>query len=47
MSLLQEFVKNKIQVDFFSYPMHPHNVRGVDRVHLMKKVLNYIIMNNQ
>ena len=47
MSLLQEFVKNKIQVDFFSYPMHPHNVRGVDRVHLMKKVLNYIIINNQ
>ncbi len=47
MSLLQEFVKNKIQVDFFNYPMHPHNVRGVDRVHLMKKVLNYIINNNQ
>ena len=47
MSLLQEFVKNKIQVDFFSYPMHPHNVRGIDRVHLMKKVLNYIIINNQ
>ena len=47
MSLIQEFVKNKIQVDFFNYPMHPHNVRGVDRVHLMKKVLNYIINNNQ
>ena len=46
MSLLQEFVKNKIQIDFFSYPMHSHNVRGVDRVHLMKKVLNYIIINN-
>ena len=47
MSLIQEFVKNKIQVDFFNYPMHPHNIRGVDRVHLMKKVLNYIINNNQ
>lgn len=47
MSLIQEFVKNKIQVDFFNYPMHPHNVRGTDRVHLMKKVLNYIINNNQ
>ena len=47
MSLIQEFVKNKIQVDFFNYPMHPHNVRGADRVHLMKKVLNYIINNNQ
>ncbi len=47
MTLLQEFVKNKIQVDFFSYPMHPHNVRGVDRAHLMKKVLDYVILNNQ
>ncbi|MFT5250141.1 MAG: dipeptidyl-peptidase-4, partial [bacterium] len=41
MTLLQEFVKNKVQVDFLSYPMHPHNVRGVDRAHLMKKVLDY------
>jgi dipeptidyl-peptidase-4 len=47
MTLLQEFVKNKVQVDFLSYPMHPHNVRGVDRAHLMKKVLNYVIENNQ
>ena len=47
MTLLQEFVKNKVQVDFFSYPMHPHNVRGVDRAHLMKKVLDYVILNNQ
>jgi len=30
------------QVDFFAYPGHGHNVRGQDRVHLMKKVLNYI-----
>ncbi len=30
------------QVDFFPYPGHGHNVRGQDRVHLMKKVLNYI-----
>lgn len=47
MTLLQEFVKNKVQVDFLSYPMHPHNVRGVDRAHLMKKVLDYVILNNQ
>ena len=47
MSLLQEFVKNKIQVDFFSYPMHPHNVGGKDRAHLMEKVLTYIIENNK
>tara|TARA_B100000809_G_scaffold266918_1_gene332980 strand:- start:2175 stop:4301 length:2127 start_codon:yes stop_codon:yes gene_type:complete len=47
MTLLQEFVKNKVQVDFLSYPMHPHNVRGLDRAHLMKKVLDYVILNNQ
>ena len=47
MTLLQEFVKNKIDVDFFSYPMHPHNVRGLDRAHLMKKVLDYVILNNK
>ncbi|MFK5982340.1 MAG: prolyl oligopeptidase family serine peptidase, partial [Flavobacteriaceae bacterium] len=47
MTLLQEFVKNKVQVDFFSYPMHPHNVRGLDRAHLMKKVLDYVILNNK
>ena len=47
MTLLQEFVKNKVQVDFLSYPMHPHNVRGTDRAHLMKKVLDYVILNNQ
>ena len=47
MTLLQEFVKNKVQVDFLSYPMHPHNVRGLDRAHLMKKVLDYVILNNK
>jgi len=47
MTLLQEFIKNKVQVDFFTYPMHEHNVRGVDRAHLMKKVLDYVIENNK
>lgn len=47
MTLLQEAVKNKVQIDFFTYPMHPHNVRGVDRVHLVKKMLEYIIENNK
>jgi dipeptidyl-peptidase-4 len=47
MTLLDAFVKNKKQVDFFSYPMHPHNVRGLDRVHLVTKVLDYIIENNR
>lgn len=41
-SLIQKFVEAGTLVDFFPYPMHPHNVRGKDRVHLMKKVLTYI-----
>lgn len=36
-------VDNKVQVDFFAYPGHPHNVRGKDRVHLMTKVIDYIM----
>ena len=46
-ALVQKFVQLGIQMDFFPYPMHQHNVRGKDRVHLMEKVLNYVIDNNQ
>lgn len=46
-TLLNAFIKNKKQIDFLTYPMHPHNVRGKDRAHLMKKVLDYIIENNK
>ncbi len=42
MSLLKKFIEAKKQVDFFTYPMYEHNVRGVDRVHLMRKILDYI-----
>lgn len=47
MTLLQEAVKQKVQIDFFTYPMHEHNVRGVDRVHLIEKMMNYIVENNK
>jgi len=47
LSLVNKFVDLGIQMDFFPYPMHEHNVRGKDRVHLMDKVLNYVIDNNQ
>ena len=47
MTLLKEAVDKKVQLDFYTYPMHPHNVRGKDRVHLMTKVLDYIIENNK
>jgi len=33
------------QVDFFVYPTHEHNVRGIDRVHLMENVSNYFLDN--
>ncbi len=47
MSLLQEAVKQKTQIDFFTYPMHEHNVGGLDRVHLIKKMTQYIVENNK
>ena len=46
LAFIQKCVENGVQVDFFPYPMHPHNVRGKDRLHLMTKVLNYIIEYN-
>ena len=46
-SLVQKFVELGVQMDFFPYPMHKHNVSGKDRVHLMTKVLNYVIENNK
>ena len=42
MKLLKSSVDKGVQIDFFTYPGHPHNVRGKDRVHLMKKVIDYI-----
>jgi dipeptidyl-peptidase-4 len=47
MTLLQAAVKEKVQIDFFTYPMHEHNVRGIDRAHLVEKMLQYIVENNQ
>jgi dipeptidyl-peptidase-4 len=46
-SLVKKFVELGIQMDFFPYPMHPHNVRGKDRVHLMEKVLKFVIEHNK
>ncbi len=38
---IRECIKKQIQVDYFVYPSHEHNVRGKDRIHLMKKVSEY------
>lgn len=46
-ALIKKFVESGKQIDFFAYPMHKHNVLGKDRVHLMQKVLDYIIENNK
>lgn len=45
-SLLKAFIEKGKQVDFFEYPTHKHNVTGKDRVHLIEKILKYIIANN-
>jgi len=45
-TLLKAFIEKGKQVDFFEYPTHKHNVTGKDRVHLIEKVLKYIIENN-
>jgi dipeptidyl-peptidase-4 len=47
LALVKKFVDLGIQMDFFPYPMHLHNVTGKDRVHLIEKVLNYIIEENK
>jgi dipeptidyl-peptidase-4 len=41
LSFIRECVKNNVQVDYFPYPCHKHNVIGKDRVHLMDKVSIY------
>ena len=38
---LKAAVDHGIQLDYFVYPGHEHNVLGKDRVHLMQKVTDY------
>jgi dipeptidyl-peptidase-4 len=47
LALVKKFVEEGKQIDYFPYPMHKHNVLGKDRVHLIEKVLNYVIDNNK
>lgn len=46
LTLIKQFIEEGIQVDFFPYPMHPHNVHGKDRLHLMTKILGYVLERN-
>jgi dipeptidyl-peptidase-4 len=34
-------------MDLFPYPMYKHNVSGKERVHLIDKILTYILENNK
>lgn len=38
-------VEKGIQLDYYVYPGHEHNVLGKDRAHLMEKVCNYFLEN--
>lgn len=38
---IQECIKNQIPVDYFVYPSDEHNVRGLNRIHLLDKITRY------
>lgn len=42
LSFIDACIKARKQVDYFVYPGHEHNVRGIDRAHLYEKIENYI-----
>ena len=41
-NLVKACVDEGVQLDYFIYPGHPHNVRGKDRIHLIEKVYEYV-----
>ena len=41
LQFLTEAIKAGKQLDYFVYPTHEHNVRGIDRVHLWNKIEDY------
>jgi dipeptidyl-peptidase-4 len=41
LSYLKKAVDKNVQIDYFVYPGHKHNVMGRDRIHLMNKVSDY------
>ncbi|HEX5001882.1 MAG TPA: DPP IV N-terminal domain-containing protein [Bacteroidia bacterium] len=42
---LREAVRKNVQMDYFVYPGHEHNVKGKDRVHLLNKISQYFFDN--
>jgi dipeptidyl-peptidase-4 len=45
LNYIKKTVEEGVQVDYFVYPEHKHNVLGKDRVHLMQKVADYFRQN--
>lgn len=45
LTYLKKCVDEGVQVDYFVYPGHKHNVLGKDRVHLMQKITDYFKQN--
>ncbi len=41
LSFVEACIKAGVQLDYFPYPTHEHNVSGRDRIHLMQKVTDY------
>ncbi|NPA43453.1 MAG: prolyl oligopeptidase family serine peptidase [Chlorobi bacterium] len=46
-ALHDEAIRKGIQMDFYLYPRDKHGVRGKRRLHLMRKMLQYIMENNR
>jgi dipeptidyl-peptidase-4 len=44
LSFIQKAIKEKKQIDYFVYPRAEHNVRGIDRAHLLEKMYLYLDM---
>ncbi|MCL4133981.1 UNVERIFIED_CONTAM: hypothetical protein GTU68_017640 [Idotea baltica] len=42
-ALIRKSVEEGVMIDYFPYPSHPHNVRGTERAHLLKKVSKYFV----
>ncbi len=44
MYLKKNIKSGNANLDYFVYPHHPHNVGGMDRVHLYQKVTDYLML---
>lgn len=42
---LEKAIQKGVQLDYFVYPHHAHNVRGPERVHLYEKISQYFFDN--